>query len=134
MVVAERFESQCGQVHGATQQTSDTTVYYVARGLAGLRTPFGRIERVEDSHVIPGMKKPPQGRLGLCQRACYDAGMSFTDYMWIKLIVLGVIAFCLGAYAEFKGKSIEEVLFGQRDRADRQNALEQTKDQRRLGD
>lgn len=60
--------------------------------------------------------------------------MSFTDYMWIKLIVLCVIAFCISAYAEFKGMSIEEVLYGRKDQADRQNAQGQKEDQRRLGD
>ena len=50
--------------------------------------------------------------------------MNFTDYMWLKLIVLCVIAFCLGAYAEFKGMSVEEVLRGRRGRADRLSAQE----------
>lgn len=65
---------------------------------------------------------------------CYDSGMSFTDYMWIKLIVLGTLAAGIGFYAGFTGRSIEEVLHGRKGQAGRQSAPEQTKGQRQQGD
>jgi hypothetical protein len=47
--------------------------------------------------------------------------MNFTDYLWLKLIVLCVIAFGLGIYAGITGKSIEEVLHGRKhDQQDRE--------------
>ncbi len=47
--------------------------------------------------------------------------MNFTDYLWLKLIVLSVIAFGLGIYAGITGKSIEEVLHGRKhDQQDRE--------------
>lgn len=40
--------------------------------------------------------------------------MNFTDYLWLKLIVLAVAAGAVGLYAGLTGRSIEEVLRGRR--------------------
>lgn len=45
--------------------------------------------------------------------------MTFIDYMWLKLIVLTVIAGAVGFYAGLTGQSIEEVLHGRKDPEDR---------------
>lgn len=46
--------------------------------------------------------------------------MSFTDYMWIKLIVLGLLAFFGNFFFTlFTGKTIEEALNERRNREDR---------------
>lgn len=45
--------------------------------------------------------------------------MNFTDYLWLKLIVLAVAAGAVGLYAGLTGRSIEEVLYGRKDPEDR---------------
>lgn len=45
--------------------------------------------------------------------------MTFTDYLWIKLIVMTIIAGAIGFYAGLTGRSIEEVLYGRKDPEDR---------------
>lgn len=45
--------------------------------------------------------------------------MSFTDWMWLKLIILSALAFFVGLYAGLTGRSIEEVLRGRKDPKDR---------------
>lgn len=71
--------------------------------------------------------------MGCVSGLCYDGAMNFTDYMWIKLIVLATLAACVGFYAGFTGRSIEEVLHGRKGRLDRQNAQGQTEDQNQRG-
>jgi hypothetical protein len=39
---------------------------------------------------------------------------TFTDFMWLKLVVLAVAAGAVGLYAGLTGRSIEEVLRGRR--------------------